>query len=287
MTTLSLPRQDTTASDVGFDAFLGAARNRFLGNGHRRVTLELIDLQAVSSTAAESAARVIYPHDWSLKAGESREAHLSTVDAIRVAEEMRSALAAGPMQWLSEYEHERSLTVRAGAKPFTELDVVPVRTMVERPDLEIVRLVHQVGSLRVETDWTRAEPPTLVDSSWQAGNATRVVLADDFSVSCFYERKATTPAAVSFLEVLLLTAQMSQVALYQGDPIRRAQSGNMWMRRAHFLRNRWTTDVSQRVSARLDSQRDLTVGGRRFSTAEVRADDIFGVQVTASLASGS
>lgn len=287
MTTLSLPEQDAAASDVGFDAFLGAAHNRFLGDGHRRVTLELTDLAAVGSTAAESVARVRYPHDWSLKAGGSREAHLSTVDAIRVAAAMRSALAAGPMQWLSEYDYERSLTVRAGAKPFTELDVVPVRTMVERPDLETVRLVHQVGSLRVETDWTRAEAPTLVDSSWQAGNATRVVLADDCSVSCFYERKVTTPAAVSFLEVMLLTAQMSQVALYQGDPIRRAHSGNMWMRRAQFLRNRWTADLSQRVAARLDNQRDLTVGGRRFSTAEVRADDMFGVQVTASLASGS
>jgi hypothetical protein len=286
MTLLSSAPPFSDAAE-GFDAFLGAARDRFLGDGYRRVDLALLDLTPVNDSASKGTVRVTYPDDWSLKAGGAREAHLSTVDAIRVAEEVRSALAAGPMSWLRGFGYERSLTVRAGARPFTALDAVPVQTTVTCPDPRTVRLVHQVGSLKVESEWARAELWTTSGSVWRAGRASQIALAADSKVSCLYERKASTRATVSFLEVLLLTAQMSQVALYEGDPSRRDRSGNMWMRRAKFLRTQWCDDLAQRVSARLENRRDLSVNGRQFTTVEVRADDMFGVQVTASLASGS
>jgi hypothetical protein len=286
MTLLSSHQTDHAAAG-GFDAFLGAGRDRFLGDGHRRVGLALLDLIAVGDTASASTARVTYPDDWSLKAGGSREAHLSTVDAIRVAEEVRSALASGPMPWLKAFGHERSLTVRAGAEPFTALEAVPVQTSVARPDVHTVRLLHRVGSLKVESEWVRSEAQTPSGSGWRAGRVTQIALAANSNVSCFYEREASTLTPMSFLEILLLTAQMSQVALYEGDPGRRDQSGNMWMRRAQFLRTRSSDDRVQQISTRLENRRVLSVSGRQFTTVDVRADDIFGVQVTASLASGS
>jgi hypothetical protein len=287
MSLLSLPISEALAPDDGFDALLGSARDRFLGDGHRRVSLDVVELVAVDDETVAGMARVIYPHDWSLKGGVSREAHLSTVDAIRVAGAVRSALTTTAMTWLGEYGYERSLSVRAGARPFTGLGAVPVRTTVDRPDADIVRLVHSVGSLKVESEWTRAEPPTLADDDWQAGIATNVRLMTDSRVNCTYERKTATLSTVSFLEVMMLTAQMSQVALYQGDAERRARSGNMWMRRAGFVRH---TPTPQRVAAielQLLNRRELTVGGRAVGTADVLAEDVFGVQVTASLATGA
>ncbi|MFJ4295643.1 AvrD family protein [Curtobacterium sp. NPDC089689] len=287
MSMLSSPKPEAAASDVGFDAHLGAAHGRFLGDGHRRVRLELMDLVATDDATAEGVARVAYPRDWSLKAGVAREAHLSTADAIRVAGAVRSALVASPMTWLGEYGYERSLGVRAGARPFTELDAVPVRTRVDRTGPDTVRLSHSVGSLKVESEWTRSKPPTFADDGWRAGNATGVRLLTDSRVSCTYERKSSTLSSVSFLEVMMLTAQMSQVALYQGDADRRAQSGNMWMRRAGFLRHTPTPQRLAGVDLNVVNRRELIVGGRTVQTADVVAEDVFGVQVTASLATGT
>jgi len=287
MSILSLQEPDASASDVGFDAYLGAARGRFLGDGHRRVNLELSDLVATDAATAEGVARVMYPRDWSLKAGVSREAHLSTADAFRVAGAVRSALAASAMTWLSEYGYERLLTVRAGARPFTELNAVPVRTQVDRVGPDAVRLSHSVGTLKVESEWTRSEPPTFADDRWQAGNATDVRLVNDSRVSCTYERRSSALSSVSFLEVMMLTAQMSQVALYQGDADRRAQSGNMWLRRAGFLRHTPTPQRLAGVELDVVNRRDLIVGGRAVQTVDVVAEDVFGIQVTASLATGT
>lgn len=283
----SLPKPEVPASAAGFDAFLGASRDRFLGDGHRRVSLEMVDLVTTNDATAEGMARLAYPLDWSLKAGTAREAHLSTVDAIRVAGVVRSALTAGSMSWLGDYGHERSLSVRAGARPFTELDAVPVRTAVERTDSDTVRLIHNVGSLKVESEWTRSEPPTVADDDWRAGNATQVRLVTESRVSCAYERNTSGLSTVSFLEVMMLTAQMSQVALYQGDADQRARSGNMWMRRAAFVRHTPTPRRLAAVELELLNRRDLTVGDRVVSTADVVADDVFGVQVNASLAIGA
>lgn len=283
----SLPVPEPAASDVGFDAFLGTARDRFLGDGHRRVSLEMLDLVTTADAAADGVARVIYPLDWSLKAGAAREAHLSTVDAIRIAGAVRSALAADRMSWLGEYGYERSLIVRAGARPFTDLNSVPIRTAVERPAPDTVRLLHSVGSLKVQSEWTRSRPPTLADDDWRTGEATRVQLATDSRVSCTYERRTSVLSSVSFLEVMMLTAQMSQVALYQGDAERRARSGNMWMRRAAFHRHTPTPRRVAVVELELLNRRELTVGGRVVGTADVVANDVFGVQVTASLATGA
>lgn len=274
-------------ADHGFDGLLGSAHDRYLGQGHRRVGLTLSALTQTSDSDFSSSARLIYPIDWSTKAGSSRTAHLSTIDAMRIAGQLRARLVL-EMPVVSRYSAERSLTVRAGARPWEALDDVPVLTKVTCPaGRDHLRLQHTIGSLQVVSEWERPSSSRSTDEAWEAGQATAVRLHATDHVDCTYERTAAAASSMSFLEAMMLTAQMAQVALYAGHPAHRETSGNMWMRRAHFARHRWTLDRTQHVTARLENRRDLSIGGRQIETAEVRADDVFGIQVTASLASGS
>lgn len=281
------PDVHTSARDTGFDAYLGDARNRYLGEGFRRVETHLSDLVAVDEHTVRSIARVAYPQNWSLKGGVARAPHLSTVDAIRVANDVRLSLMRQQLPWLGDYGYERSLTVRAGARPCTDLDAVPVESEISQPDADTVRLRHTIGTLKVDAEWTRMDQPLLIDDAWGAGSATNVRLTTDARVSCFYERRTASLSVVSFLEVMMLAAQMSQVALYEGDAERRARSGNMWMRRAGFIRHTPTPQRSASVGLELRNRREIAVGGHPVDTADVVADDMFGVQVTASLATGA
>lgn len=159
---------------------------------------------------------------------------------------------------------------------------------VSRPaGSDYLRLQHTIGSLKVVSDWELPNHTQSIRDDWEAGQAIAVRLSANDCVECTYDRTAAVPSPMSFLEAMMLTAQMAQVALYAGDTARREASGNMWMRRAHFVRRRWALDQTQHVIARLENRRELSVGGRQIGTAEVRADDVFGIQVTASLASGS
>lgn len=287
MSLLTHPAVPSAHSDHGFDALLGPARDRYLGEGHRRVGLSLGGVTQTSDHSFASAARLNYPIDWSTKAGSSRTAHLSTVDAMRIAGRLRDTLAR-VIPALSRYSAEQSLTVRAGARPWEALDDVPVVTEVlQLAGNDRLRLQHTIGSLKVVSDWEVPVREQPVSDEWKAGRVTNVQLTANDRVECGYERAGARPAPMSFLEAMMLTAQMAQVALYSGNAARREASGNMWMRRANFVRRRRTLEQTQEIIAQLENRRDLSVGGRQIGTAEVRADDVFGIQVTASLASGS
>jgi hypothetical protein len=285
----ALRTRQTAPSEVtsGFDEHLGAAERRYLGTGHRRVALEVQDLQEDGPTAFSTTASLQYPSDWSQKDGQTREPHLSTVDAIRVAEYVRTVLV-GKLPWLAAFAEEQALTVRAGANAWADLDAVPVRvTIEEQPAEGRVRLCCKIGSLRVESTWERAPQRQSVGGE-TAGKASEITLDGDNSVSCTYarpEQHVTMP--IPFLEALMLTAQMSQVVLYAGDVAERERSGNMWMRRASFERRTVAKAPEARVALQLRNRRTLSIEGRFIGTADVLAEDVFGVYVTASLAMGS
>ena len=275
-------------SGGGFDEYLGSGSQRYLSEGHRRVDLELTNLSRDELGRYSSLASLRYPEDWSMKNGEQRTPHLSTIDAIRVATRMRELLAASVVPMLSEFGLERSLSVRAGAKPWEGLDSVPVScevTVVD--DGRVVRLRHTIGSLKVESEWVRRGGVTANEQkSPYASKVADVQLDRGQYVSCLYSRDSGSTEPVSFLEVLTLTAQMSQVALYEGKQANRARSGNMWMRRASFVRHAWSGPTQQRVQLLLRNRKQLVVNNGMIETAEVLAEDVFGVHVTAALAAG-
>lgn len=274
------------APQRGFDAYLGVARNRYLGSGHRRVALQMSEPTQERALEFTCTAKMTYPEDWSQKAGVERTPHLSTVDAIRIAGKVRASLTQH--EPFAEFADERSLTVRAGARPWEQLDAVPVRTMLAiAPEHDELVLQHSIGTLKVESRLARAAEVPNIDERWTSGEASDIRFDADCRVQCTYDRRATEPSLMSFLEAMMLTAQMSQVALYGGDPEVRDRSGNMWMRRARFVRHAARQQAASVVDLQLQNRRSVMVGGRPVGTADVLAEDVFGVQVTASLATGS
>ncbi|WIB00318.1 AvrD family protein [Curtobacterium sp. MCBA15_012] len=270
----------------GFDAYLGAAHNRYLGSGHRRVALQMSEPAQERALEFTCTARMTYPEDWSQKAGVERTPHLSTVDAIRIAGKVRASLTRHGS--FAEFADERSLTVRAGARPWEQLGAVPVHTAVALdPEHDELVLQHSVGTLKVESRLARASDVPIVDEGWAPGEASDIRFDADRRVQCTYDRRATEPSLMSFLEAMMLAAQMSQVALYGGDPKARDRSGNMWMRRARFVRHTARPQSASVVDLQLQNRRNVMVGGRAIDTADVLADDVFGVQVSASLATES
>lgn len=268
----------------GFDARLGDGTTRYLGEGHRRVLLDVSTPVHEQDDSFHSLASLSYPADWSVKAGQDREPHLSTIDAIRIATTVTNAIIVRHLPHLAGYPLEQALSVRAGARPWTELAAVPVRSHVRvGSDGESLFTQHQVGSLRVESTWGSGTAAAIA-AGGDSGRATSLRLRDDDSATCDYAREQPCDTPMAFLEALTLTAQLSQVVLYGGTPGARASSGNMWMRRAQFRRLRSDTTHQQSVALSLRHRRVMTVGDTRIETTDVVAEDVFGIHVTAALA---
>lgn len=271
----------------GFDQVLGASSRRYLGGGHNRVSLHVADVTRLTEDTFGACATVIYPRDWSVKEGQERRPHLSTVDALRIADITHKQILDTHLAWLSCYAAS-SLEVRAGAKPCEALEEVAVASRIQgTPGDDVVVLAHKVGTLAVAVTWTRqaedkrGETPP---ANQFIASIDSVQLESAATASCRVRRDTAGPAELPFVEALTLTAQLAQVVLYGGDSTSREKSPNMWMRRARFDRLDTPEAVTSQVAVRLHGQRELSVAGQAIRTAEVLASDVCGIKVTASLA---
>lgn len=271
----------------GFDRMLGASSRRYLGGGHARVSLQVTGMDRLSEDTFGASATIVYPRDWSVKVGQERTPHLSTVDAVRIAGLTHGQLFKRHLPWLSLYAAS-SLEVRAGAKPCETLDQVVVTSRVHgnsRDDAIVI--CHKIGTLAVSVTWMRmAEAPGIeTPAAGHVGRRVDLVELDGAdTASCQISRPAGGPTEMPFVEALTLTAQLAQVVLYGGNAEAREGSKNMWMRRARFERLNTPEKASQTVTVRLHNQRELSVGGETIRTADVLAEDVCGIKVTASLA---
>lgn len=119
---------------AGFDAHLGPWSGRYFGSGYRRVHHILGALtvapQAERLVELTGSGSVEYPVDWSKSSdGESRQPHLSTIDAIVLSVHLAEAFlrsvdnlteAEIAHAWLAEVE------IKAGATPNDRLDTIPL-----------------------------------------------------------------------------------------------------------------------------------------------------------------
>jgi len=119
-------------SSTGFDAHLGPWSGRYFGSGYRRVHHMLSALTLTAGIDREfelaGSGSVEYPADWSTDShGESRQPHLSTIDAIVLSVRLAEAFlrhvdnlteAEIAHAWLADVE------IKAGASPNDKLEIV-------------------------------------------------------------------------------------------------------------------------------------------------------------------
>ncbi|MER7574333.1 AvrD family protein [Streptomyces sp. NPDC126514] len=160
-----LPAKELLLDSV--DDYLGPGEKRFFGSGYRRVRYryDKVEITGGRDLPTELGSRldVVYPADWSTKAGRRGDLrpHLSTVDglisAVHLSETaLTHALGLGP----ESRRAGRVLTVRikAGTEPDEELTGLPVRTTVlgvpvaDREGEAVSRLQTLVGAMRIRTD---------------------------------------------------------------------------------------------------------------------------------------
>ncbi|MEU2252775.1 AvrD family protein [Nocardia xishanensis] len=160
-----------TVSFSSYDEPLGPRSDRYFGEGYKKVSPELTDLQIRRSTQVgtkySGTARLSYPAAWSTKKHRELVPHVSSVDTVMLAASLCDAAIThardlGPAE--SSRMWVRQAAVRAGAAPHEDLDNIPVEaeiTTVTADDAEeletafkfrvgnltgTLTMVHPVGS---------------------------------------------------------------------------------------------------------------------------------------------
>jgi hypothetical protein len=160
----SAPRRGIAAASI--DDLLGPARDRYFGEGYRRVGHELRDVAIDAAPGADGVtalAWVAYPGDWATKrAGTDLRPHLSSLDMLVIGAELCEAYlvhryALDPAQrrrmWL------RRIAARAGQQPQEALDGFTVtakfagtRPLDDQPGRFVSSFECTIGTMRVRCE---------------------------------------------------------------------------------------------------------------------------------------
>ncbi|WP_228066814.1 AvrD family protein [Microbacterium paludicola] len=252
-------------SDVGFrqltlEGALGPARGRYFAAGYRGVRHRIreIGLPLAPLQHLSAIGQVVYPKGWSVDGkGTPRQPHLSSVDAIILPllarqEAVRASQGRAVL---------RSVRLRAGAEPWTQLEHVPISLEIGPREPTVHALVGNIraslGLAPGDASLPAADAPiseaadapisesvygdlyqsietesTLV--SWDAVGLTlkgehQAQLSELASSVAAGIEGAFWPSLTA-IDYLVTMGQLTQAVIYEAGRRSRASIDNLWMR---------------------------------------------------------
>ncbi|MGC5165242.1 AvrD family protein [Luteimicrobium sp. DT211] len=309
----------------GFDEALGASSGRYFSSGYRRTQYVFAPFDiAGDATAITGSVDVGYPADWSLKAGEPRSAHLSTIDAL-VASAAAAQEALAVLCGLNPEEISGAwfadLSIRAGARALTDLEAVPIACrLVERgaeSQWGVAALHLTVGTFtvtaRVHHPWTNQRPRTRRSGSFEPSSlgpspylSLFRTMEHDSTITCIdvngptmdcvhrviHDPRDDRPVGIesaygpqpTLIDCLVLAGQMLQVLVLATAGSSREGSGNLWMRRITFTSTSPSRPSATRARLTITGQRVIPRDHVVMHGVDARCEDLCGVTMAAQLA---
>ncbi len=289
---------------------LGPAQGRFFGGGYRDVRHRVGTIRPTGADTVELSAHVSYPPGWSLDdTGRSREPHLSTIDAVVVP-----LLALGHLGE-SVTSRVSRVDLRAGSRPWTDLEDVPAQLVRERSvheqDGEKRCFRATVGNIRAFLEIAAADQrndrysvgtfPGIYSGLYRL-TRSKTELADyDPETGCLralhhFEVQDGAPAralsgieadywpCVCVIDYLVVMGQLAQALIELRHGVGRA--GGLWMRRMSISLGNVPASLPMRLESSMSLTRDKLIdrNGRRYRDIAVESCTSTGVRVSALLA---
>jgi hypothetical protein len=312
-----------------FDDQLGPAAHRYFGRGYRKTGYSLgqVRLRAGhEGPLLEAIATVRYALDWSLKDGQDRRPHLSTVDAVVLSAWIAALYlsATGLTELQLRRAWIRELSIRAGARPEEDMERISIRVMRAisvRADASgglTSTLSIEVGSLTASISIAHESVLRVATSSESklVGEAFEPAVYTNFFRSTQHEMRELTylPAehaiegalevrptvgercatglqaahwpTPTFIDCVVVGGQLAQVLIYSMAGMRRDMTTNLWMRRLTLRSDRPQLRTASPASARLVESRRFQHTSAVLSSFEI-ALEICGVHLLGSVAESS
>lgn len=251
------------------DSVLGDKSGRYFGQGFRRVRYGVNSMEADVSGNIVLDIHINYPNDWSAKTtGTVSLPHLSTVDAAFLASALSEWYMHEKYDFstsMSGTFHIQLCEITAGTSPDEELQNLRVQIHERSNDtIKDKRIIYtrrseisvSIGTMKIKLlclhsgvarkNVTRITEPDLNHSTHNYIHACNEAIMgraqmDINNINIVTQRetatadltfKATTREYrdLSFVEIVLASAQLAQALIYRVDSTSRSESNTLWMR---------------------------------------------------------
>jgi len=298
MTSLVGPRSRSFAD------FLGDPAARYFGHGFKHVTHEVrlagVHHDVTGKVHLRGTGVVRYPTAWSLDAqGQSRETHLSSIDAIILTARLLETASETDMLHLVRNATIRSIALRAGSSPHTRLDDVDIDiAVITHAEFDaLVDVQAVIGGIRIAA----ALIPARIERPGQFApyrDGVGVVDLDSVLVevsgeSILTHHRVDIPEAqaigidssiwpgLTHVHNVVLFGQIAQVLASVTKGIERGSMDNLWMREMFLQRTGKASGDRFSASSTLQEHRVIERGGRRLHSLTMSSASDHGVDAIA------
>lgn len=253
---------------LDIDEILGDKKGRYFGDGFRRVTYDINNIEINTENTAHIRVNIHYPSDWSSKQhGQVSLPHLSTVDAAPLA----SVLGEWYMHHFYEIDNTLgidmqliSCEIKSGTTPNENLINLPERIKeVKHEKLKsksslfkgYSELSIQFGGMNINLKFAHSGKKCLPPGSYNfilnnhnhkythanhkaISGYTRIDIKNininknnkTAHANLIFESDNAEYRDLSLVEIALVSAQLAQSLIYRVDDIDRSRSNTLWMR---------------------------------------------------------
>jgi len=298
MTSLTDPRSQS------FVDVLGDPATRYFGHGFKHVAYEVrlagVHPDVTGKIHLHGTGIVRYPTAWSLDArGQSRETHLSSIDAIILTVRLLETASETDTLHLVRNATIRSIALRAGLSPHTRLDDVDIDiAVITHPAFDaLVDVRAVIGGIRIAAILI----PTSIESPGQFApyrDGVGVVdldstLLEVSGASIVTRHRADFPAAqatgiessiwpgLTHVHNVVLFGQIAQVLASVTEGIERGSIDNLWMREMFLRRSDKASGDTFSSLSTLQEHRVIERGGRRLHSLTMSSASEHGVDAIA------
>lgn len=296
MTSLVGPRSRS------FVDVLGDPATRYFGHGFKHVTHEVrlaeVHPDATGKIHLRGTGVVRYPTAWSLDArGQSRETHLSSIDAIILTARLLETASEVDMLDLVRNATIRSIALRAGSSPHTRLDDIDIAVITHAEFDALVDVQAVVGGIRIAATLipARIERPGQFAPYRDGLGVVDLdsVLVEVSGESIVTRHRVDIPEAqaigidssiwpgLTHVHNVVLFGQIAQVLASETKGIERGSIDNLWMREMSLRRTGKASGDRFSASSTLQEHRVIERGGRRLHSLTMSSASDHGVDAIA------
>ena len=266
-------------STYSIDDLLGDCKNRYFGNGYKKIFHDVISINSSDGINWISHISVSKCSNWSIKNKVAQVQHVSSIDSLVITQKVFNCILSKIENNCDDYVLT-DFDIKTGTSPIENIDDINVKFKLEKQNEKYI-LSGIIGNMKVKSEFEKCpEQYKNTFSEYKSINnqINEIIFQNNDYLICNYKPEATSDISVYLVSWLTVFAQLGEVLVFNAANVSREESKNFWVRKLHLHLNKeklLKSNHSDELELKVIKNRELRKNDGIWHTFEMAGIDKF------------